>query len=251
MRVVALAVRRLAAGACTRPRGGGPWRRAALAQQFTHYSTQLFHPTAVIGDGATIAEGVKIGPFCVVSDGAVIGADCELGPGAHVLGNTTLGDRCVIRSHAVVGAEVRACHISHKMRSLSNRTIIFDCFCYFFFSTSDTSLLLRQVPGTTVLGRGNIVGSHAVVGSQCQDKKYAAGDACHLRVGDGNDIREHAQVHRSSSPHGCTTVGDDNLIMGSCHIGHDCTVGDGNTLSNHSLLVSARNRYHARRTAVQ
>ena len=100
------------------------------------------------------------------------------------------------------------------------------------------SRLTQQVPGTTVLGRGNTVGSHAVVGSQSQDKKYIPGDACHLRVGDDNDIREHTQVHRSCGPEGCTTIGDGNLLQGSCHIGHDCAVGDGNILSNHTLLVS-------------
>ena len=43
-----------------------------------------------------------------------------------------------------------------------------------------------------------MVGSHAVVGAPGQDMKSAAGAACHLRIGDNNDIREHAQVHRSS-----------------------------------------------------
>jgi len=28
------------------------------------------------------------------------------------------------------------------------------------------------------------------------------------------------------------------LMMGSCHVGHDCTVGNNNVLSNHTLLVS-------------
>lgn len=91
-----------------------------------------------------------------------------------------------------------------------------------------------------MLGRDNIVGSHAVVGSQCQDKKYVPGSACNLCLGDGNDIREHAQVHRSSDPEGWTRIGDGNLLMGSCHIGHDCVVGNGNTISNHSLLVSIK-----------
>jgi hypothetical protein len=66
------------------------------------------HPTAFVGGGAKIGEGVSIGPFCVVSDGATIGPHCELGASVHVLGSTVLGHSCVIRSHAVIGAEVRA-----------------------------------------------------------------------------------------------------------------------------------------------
>ena len=47
---------------------------------------------------------MSIGPFCVVSDRAVIGPGCELGSGVHVLNDTIIGSGCVIRSHAVIGA---------------------------------------------------------------------------------------------------------------------------------------------------
>ena len=121
--VVALAARRLAAATCHR--AGGP----ALTQQlWRRYSTQaLFHPTAVIGGGATIGEGVSIGPFCIVSDSATIGPHCELGPSVHIMGDTTLGARCVIRSHAVIGAEVRE-------RERCVRILIPSCVKMFFFS---------------------------------------------------------------------------------------------------------------------
>ena len=48
-----------------------------------------------------------VGPFCVVSAGAVVGPGCRLGAGVHLLGDVELGAGCVLRSHAVVGAEVR------------------------------------------------------------------------------------------------------------------------------------------------
>ncbi len=31
-------------------------------------------------------------------------------------------------------------------------------------------------------------------------------------------------------------IGDDNLIMGSCHIAHDCRLGNHNILANGTLL---------------
>lgn len=167
----------------------------------TSYSTRELlgvHPSSLIGENASIAPGVRVGPFCVVSDDATIGPNCELGAGVHILGHTTLGPDCVIRSHAVVGS---------------------------------------VGPGTTTLGRGNVVGAHAVVGAACQDKKYSPKDASHLRVGDNNDIREHAQLHRSSGPSRETIIGDDNLVMGGAHIAHDCVVGDGVVISNDALLA--------------
>lgn len=32
-------------------------------------------------------------------------------------------------------------------------------------------------------------------------------------------------------------IGDNNLIMGSCHIAHDCKVGDSNIIANSTLLA--------------
>lgn len=32
-------------------------------------------------------------------------------------------------------------------------------------------------------------------------------------------------------------IGDNNLIMGSCHIAHDCKVGNSNIFANNSLLA--------------
>lgn len=32
-------------------------------------------------------------------------------------------------------------------------------------------------------------------------------------------------------------IGDGNLIMGSCHIAHDCKVGNNNIFANNTLLA--------------
>ena len=157
------------------------------------------HPSSLIGENASIAPGARIGPFCVVSDDAVIGPNCELGAGVHILGATTLGADCVVRSHAVVGSPFE--------------------------------------PGTTVLGHGNVVGAHAVVGATCTDKKHAPALASHLVIGDGNDIREHAQIHRSSGPDTVTKIGSGCLLMGRA-LGPDCAVGGGaSSASNNALLA--------------
>ena len=98
MRVLAALVARRIAAASLYPQA---------ARQIFRYASQHYHPTAIIGTGAKIGEGVRIGPFCVISERAEIGPHCELGPGVHILGDTTLGAHCVLRSHAVIGAEVR------------------------------------------------------------------------------------------------------------------------------------------------
>ncbi|PPD99961.1 hypothetical protein GOBAR_DD03009 [Gossypium barbadense] len=66
---------------------------------------------------------------------------------------------------------------------------------------------------------------------------YLAWDECFLDVGDNNEIREFTSIHRSSKSRDRTVIGDNNLIMGSCHIAHDCKIGNNNIFANTTLLA--------------
>eukprot|EP00898_Chlorokybus_atmophyticus_P004438 jgi/Chlat1/4996/Chrsp32S00380 len=144
------------------------------------------------------AAGVEIGAFCTVGRHVRLGADCRLHPNSHVAGETVLGARCVVHTGAVVG---------------------------------------EDIPGTTTIGDDNRIGHHAVVGIRCQDLKYKEGDRCYLEIGNRNDIREYASIHRSSRNDLKTIIGDRNLIMGTCHIAHDCHLGNFNIMANATLLA--------------
>lgn len=63
------------------------------------------HPTAVIGEQASIGRGVRIGPYCVIEDGAVVGDGCMLHGHVTVYSSTTLGVENVLYPYAVLGAE--------------------------------------------------------------------------------------------------------------------------------------------------
>src|SRR5690606_23974405 len=78
-------------------------------------------PTARIGAGAVLGDGVRIDPYAVIGDGAVIGADSvikshvvveadvrigtavRIDPGAVIHRGAVLGDRVYIKSRAVIG----------------------------------------------------------------------------------------------------------------------------------------------------
>lgn len=55
----------------------------------------MIHPTAIVSPKATLAEGVSIGPFCVVEDDVVVGA------------RTTLMSHVVLANGARIGEDVR------------------------------------------------------------------------------------------------------------------------------------------------
>ena len=62
------------------------------------------HPTAVVEDGAEIAEDAVVGPLCYVAAGAVVGPRCRLVAQATVMGAARLGPDNVVWCHAVLGS---------------------------------------------------------------------------------------------------------------------------------------------------
>jgi len=90
--------------------------------------------------------------------------------------------------------------------------------------------------GWTEIGADNEIHPGAVIGDAPQDKAYN-GSETYLRIGDHNIIREHAQIHRGTTPGSATIVGNHNFLMANSHIGHNCNVGDHVVLANAALIA--------------
>ncbi len=68
-----------------------------------HYTGfQGVHPTAVVHSSAHIEEGVEIGPYAVVDQGATIGAFTKIGPFVSVGPGVSIGTHCQLYAHAVI-----------------------------------------------------------------------------------------------------------------------------------------------------
>jgi UDP-N-acetylglucosamine acyltransferase len=63
------------------------------------------HPTAIVAPGATLAEDVSIGPYCVVGEEVVLGAGVTLIAHIVVDGRTTIGEKTRIFPFASIGLE--------------------------------------------------------------------------------------------------------------------------------------------------
>jgi UDP-N-acetylglucosamine acyltransferase len=93
------------------------------------------------------------------------------------------------------------------------------------------------IEGRTRLGRNNRVYQFASIGAPPQDKKYA-GEPTVVQIGDGNTIREGVTINRGTAEDtGITRIGDDNWLMGSVHIAHDCHVGNNTIMANYTGLA--------------
>lgn len=95
------------------------------------------------------------------------------------------------------------------------------------------------VEGDTWLGTDCEVFPYAVLGTTPQDKKLRAGDAGgKLRIGNHNRIREHTTIHGGTSfGGGQTVIGDHNMLLVGCHIGHDAIVGNHVVFTNGAMAA--------------
>ncbi len=93
------------------------------------------------------------------------------------------------------------------------------------------------IDGKTTIGKNNKIFSHAVLGTIPQDLKFD-GEKTELIVCNNNTIREHTLINTGTAGGGYKTViGNDNLLMGHVHIGHDCILGNGIVVANSSIMA--------------
>lgn len=70
------------------------------------------HPTAIVAKGAELAEGVSIGPFCVIGEKARIGRNTKLKSHVVIEGSTELGEDNEVWPFAVLGGPPQ--HTAYK-----------------------------------------------------------------------------------------------------------------------------------------
>jgi UDP-N-acetylglucosamine acyltransferase len=134
-----------------------------------------------------------------VAPTARIHPDAVIGPGCRI------GEFCVIESDVSMGA---GC--------------VLDPYVY--------------IKRWTTLGEGNQISAGAVLGTDPLDKGFT-GERSYLRIGNGNKIREHYTISRGTAPESATEIGDENYIMTSGHIAHNCRVGSRTVIASCVLLA--------------
>jgi UDP-N-acetylglucosamine acyltransferase len=88
----------------------------------------------------------------------------------------------------------------------------------------------------TALGERNRISAGTVLGTDPLDKAFT-GERSYLRIGNGNRIREHFTISRGTAPESATEIGDENYIMTSGHIAHNCRVGNRTVIASCALLA--------------
>jgi UDP-N-acetylglucosamine acyltransferase len=129
---------------------------------------------------------------------AIIHPQAQIGDGCQI------GPYCVVGEHVVLGA-----------RNTLHAHVVVD--------------------GHTVLGEGNEIFPFASIGLKSQDLKWKGG-VTRTQIGDRNTVREYVSIHSATDDGGATIIGSHNHILASCHVAHDCRLGNHIIMSNVALL---------------
>jgi UDP-N-acetylglucosamine acyltransferase len=92
------------------------------------------------------------------------------------------------------------------------------------------------IVGWTEIGEENEIHPGSILGGAPQDKAYSGAET-YLKIGSHNVFRELVQAHRGAAPGSSTVIGNDNYLMATSHVGHNCRLGDHIVIANGALLA--------------
>jgi len=93
-----------------------------------------------------------------------------------------------------------------------------------------------HIEGKTKIGKGTKIFPFASIGTEPQDLKFKGEDNS-IEIGENNIIREYVTINPGTKGGGGkTTIGDNNLLMISSHVAHDCNIGNNVVIANNVPL---------------
>ena len=186
------------------------------------------HATAVVDAGARIADGVEVGPWCIVGPGVVLETDVRLVSHAVVQQDTTVGARTIIHPFSVIGGDPQ--HGGYKGEPV-RLEIGADCLI------REHSTFNRGTPvggGLTRIGKGCLfmtgshVGHDAIVGDHVTF-------ANHATLGGHAEIGDRVFLGGLAAGHLCGGVGQGAIIGGLAAVTRD-VIPYGSAWGNHARL---------------
>ena len=97
----------------------------------------------------------------------------------------------------------------------------------------DNNILMNSVTihNGARIGYENEIFPGASISTKPQDLKYR-GESTTCEIGNKNSIRENVTISRGTASKGTTKVGNNNLLMETVHVAHDCILGDNLIIGN-------------------
>lgn len=139
---------------------------------------------------------MKIHPTAVIEGEVEIEDGVEIGPYCHLQGKIKIGKGTYVEGHVTLGSRY----------------------------------------GVLTIGQNNHFCPGSVIGGPPQDITYKS-EPTRLKIGNNNTFREFTTVNIATSKGDKeTTIGDNNYLMTSTHVGHDCKIGNNVVIANDTHL---------------
>ena len=188
------------------------------------------HPTAIIEEGARLADSVSVGPWCRVSSGATLAEGVELKSHVVIDGRTQIGARTVIYPFAVLGGPPQ--HLGYRGEDTAAR-IGADCIVREYATVNAGTIAGR---GETVIGdkcflmTGAHVAHDCVVGSNVifANNATLGGHVAiedYVFLGGLCAIHQFCRVGAYAFIGGCAAVPSDVIPYGSANGNHATLAG--------------------------
>lgn len=197
------------------------------------------HKTAIIEDGAILADDVEIGAFTIIGSNVVIGQGTTIGSHTLVTGNTTIGINNKIYSHAVLGTDPQDLKFNGEETFLiigDNNTIRE----HTFINTGT-----EGGGSKTIIGNSNLIMGHVHMGHDCiiEDNIVIANStvlAGHV------EIASNAVIGGISAVHQFCKVGEYAMLGGGSIVVQDIPpycICEGNRASLRGLNINGLRRH--------
>jgi UDP-N-acetylglucosamine acyltransferase len=136
---------------------------------------------------------------------ATIAASARVAPGAEIAEDAEIGEYVIVEDDVVIGPRTKL----------------------------EPHVVVKR---WTALGADNQISVGTVLGTDPLDKNFP-GERSYLTIGNGNRIREHYTISRGTQPESVTVIGDNNYIMTSGHIAHNCRLGSNIVVCSCALIA--------------
>ncbi len=173
----------------------------------------MIHTTAIISETATIGDGVKVGPYCIVGDDVILEIGVELMSHVCIAGRTEVGENTKIYPFASIG-----------------------------YAPQD--LKYNGEKSQLIIGKNNIIREYVTIhpGTKNGTMKTVIGESCLFMIGShvahdcivGNKV----VMANNATLGGHVTIGDETIIGGLAAIHQFVRVGHNAIIGGVSAVVN-------------
>lgn len=171
------------------------------------------HPTAIVGDKASLGSNIKIGPYAVVEDNVEIGNDCEIGPHAVIYDGARIGNRVKIKQGASVSNVPQDLKFDNEksLFIIGDDTVVRE-FAALHRGTKET--------GVSSVGKNCLLMAYSHVPHDC-----TIGDNCiianSVQIGGHSRIENYVIIGGNTGVHQFAAIGEHSMVAATIMVSQD------------------------------